>query len=490
LALPVLTPDERLGTRLSDRYELRRIAGQGASAVLYAAHDHLLSRDVAVKVMKPQGALSGSGERERFRREAQTLARLRHPHLVEVYDVGDTDDDVPCVVMELLEGETLAARLEREGCIAIEGLLALMLPLMGALCRAHDVGVVHRDVKPANIFLAQRSSGHLVPKLLDFGIAKAEHHSGITSTGLALGTPAYMAPEQARGEELGPQTDVWAMGVTLYRCLTGRLPFEATTAAGVLWEATRNGAPRIRELCPALDPAVALVIERALEPDLTRRHASIQALAESLVRVAKRAGLKLPPAPDPQGLPHYAAWLADTELEQGTEPQPILVRPASQVAFVEGRGDSQRSKITTTEDRRPWGRWRWPALGAVMAFGLLAWVFWGDAEPSRASRPAPVAEAERAEPESARAAALPITSHEATLVERAPAPDVSAVASNDAGPQAVEPVASPPKVDRVPTRAPVRKRASVQKRPSHEVKPDTAVAPPPAKQGVVTQWDW
>lgn len=365
--MPVLTPLERVGTLVGARYELNGIVGQGASAVLFAGRDRVLGRDVAIKVMRPDGTHSGTLQRERFAAEGQLLARLRHPNLVDVYDVGESDDGVPFVVVELLSGETLAERLDRVGSLTVQDTLAILLPIIGALASAHDVGVIHRDVKPANIFLHQPSPGTCIPKLLDFGIARAPDATGMTSSGIALGTPAYMAPEQACGESLTAAADVWAMGVTLYRCLVGRLPFEAATAAGVTLEAMRHGAPRMDNSLPSLDRGIGVAIERALEPRLTRRYADMRVLSEALVRTGCRAGIRLPAIPDPIGLPTYEHWLIEARAEEHTAAQAI----SSRVAV-----DSRRRIIT----RRP-GRTR--AISGVPAVD--------SGEPIGTRRPAPVA---------------------------------------------------------------------------------------------------
>ncbi len=345
--MPQLTPSERVGTTVTQRYELIRIIGQGASAVVFAGRDRTLEREVAVKIMRPDGALSGAAERERFRLEALTLARLRYPNLVEVYDVGETSDGVPFVVMELLHGESLAERLARSPSMAADEALAIVLPLMGALACVHDMGVIHRDVKPANVFLEGSGAGTLVPKLLDFGIAKAATHQGLTSSGLALGTPAYMAPELARGEALGPQTDVWAVGVMLFRMLSGRLPFEGNTAAGVLWHAMQGGSGSLVALAPRLDRALAVCVERALVPDLARRHADMRAFAESLTRTARRAGITLPSASLLAGLPGYARWCDAIDAELGTARHEAAKAPERNTAVP--AADSMRAQPTRTK---------------------------------------------------------------------------------------------------------------------------------------------
>jgi serine/threonine protein kinase len=481
--LPLLTPPERIGTVVGARYELLRPVGEGASAVLFAARDRALGREVGVKVMRNDGALAREEQRGRFRREAQTLARLRHPNLVEVFDVGETDDGMPYVVVELLHGETLAARLERTPQLSPAETLAVTLPLMGALACAHTVGVIHRDIKPANIFLHRRGSGAPVPKLLDFGIAKlSDHGATMTDDGMTLGTPSFMAPEQARGEALGPATDVWAMGVTLYLCLAGRLPFDAPTAAGVLMQATRHGAPRLA--LPGLDASFALGVERALALEPSRRTPDMPALARALVVTAQRAGIAMPADADPVGLPDYRSWLSAAAGEQGTAE--LAAAPSERLADAAGvfeqalggpriTGATDSSSVLQAVRRSRVRRTRRLSLALGLLLSTTAAGVW------LASRSAPQA---RSQPAPSRAESEPAVPPAPLAPPVVPAA-VGADASAPAAPLAPPPLEAEPEPRNRPRAAPRRART-----PAPEVSPPPAAAPEPAPRPALKDWDW
>ena len=211
-------------------YEVREVLGRGGMGVVYRAWDRRLNRPVALKMLLA-GAYARPEELERFRREAEAEAGLRHPNIVQVYDVGDLDGR-PYFTMEFVEGGSLAQRLAGTPLPAGEA-AALLATLAEAVQAAHDGGIVHRDLKPANVLLTADGT----PKVTDFGLARRlDGGAGLTQSGAALGTPSYMAPEQARGrtDAVGPAADVYALGAILYETLTGRPPFRAETAAETL----------------------------------------------------------------------------------------------------------------------------------------------------------------------------------------------------------------------------------------------------------------
>src|SRR5690349_2263519 len=211
----------RLAQALGPAYELRHVLGRGGFATVHAAFDRSLKRDVAVKVLHPE--LAGDpAVRERFRREAETVARVRHPHIIPIYAVGESEG-LAWYVMPLVAGESLRARLERAGRLTVAEARRILLEAASALAAAHGAGLVHRDVKPDNILLDGPDARVLVT---DFGIAKAlaPGTDGLTQTGVAIGTPQYMSPEQASGEAVDQRTDVYALGVVAYQMLAGELP--------------------------------------------------------------------------------------------------------------------------------------------------------------------------------------------------------------------------------------------------------------------------
>ncbi|MGG5810485.1 serine/threonine-protein kinase [Falsiroseomonas sp. CW058] len=263
---------------IADRYELREIIGRGASGVVAEAIDRRLGRLVAVKVMR--GAV-GEEERARMTREAQVAGRLSHGNIVAVHDAG-MQDDLFYIVMELVIGEPLAAAMRRGG-IAAEEAVGLVAELLDGLAHAHARGVVHRDVKPANILLAiDERPGPGRPKLVDFGIARTAA-SDLTQVGTLAGTPAYMSPEQLRGEEADKRADIWASGVILFELLAGRHPFRPPSDFFALTHAIVNRpTPALAELAPGLPPGLAAVVDTALAKHRDNRFPDADAMAAAL----------------------------------------------------------------------------------------------------------------------------------------------------------------------------------------------------------------
>ena len=232
---------ERLRATLSERYEIERELGQGGMATVYLARDIRHDREVAIKVLNPE--LSASIGAGRFEREIKLAARLQHPHILGLYDSGEADK-LLFYVMPYVKGESLRDRLEREGQLPIEDAIQIALEVADALGHAHSQGIVHRDIKPENILL---SGGHAL--VADFGIARAATEAGgskLTQTGMALGTPVYMAPEQAVGDTVGPTTDLYSLGCVLYEMLAGEPPFLAKSAQALMARHAMEAVPSVR----------------------------------------------------------------------------------------------------------------------------------------------------------------------------------------------------------------------------------------------------
>jgi eukaryotic-like serine/threonine-protein kinase len=262
---------------IADRYQLGRELGTGGMARVVAARDQVLDRDVAVKLLTvpPDPAA-----RERFLREARAAARLRHPHVVAVHDTGEHAGQ-PYLVMELVDGETVGARLAREGPLPLEEAVALTLGVLDALAHAHAEGLVHRDVKPDNVLLPR--DGGL--KLADFGIAKAmdEATSGLTATGAVMGTAAYLAPELVEGGTASPSSDVYSVGCLLYAVLTGRPPFTGDSALAIAYAQRHTPVPPLRERRPDVPDDLVAIVDRALEKDPSRRYPDADAMRAALL---------------------------------------------------------------------------------------------------------------------------------------------------------------------------------------------------------------
>jgi eukaryotic-like serine/threonine-protein kinase len=269
------------------RYRVERTLGGGGMGDVSLAHDTELGRPVALKSLAPHLARDGEF-RARFLREARLAARLLHPNIVQVYDVGE-DGLGPFIVMEYVDGETLAARLGRRGPLQPAEAVELAVQVCAGLQAAHRASLVHRDVKPGNILLRRDGTA----KLTDFGIARALDATVYTMHGTVLGTPAYLAPEQARGEPVTGAADLYALGVVLYESLTGRRPVESTSVPALI--ESRERAPILPpgDLAPGVTPALEAAVMRCLAVAPSARPASAGELAEELA-----ASLTEPPGTD------------------------------------------------------------------------------------------------------------------------------------------------------------------------------------------------
>lgn len=251
---------ERLKSALADRYTVESEIGRGGMAFVYLAKDVRHAREVAIKVLRPELAQSLAGER--FLREIQIVARLNHPHVLPLYDSGEADSFV-YYVMPYVEGESLRSRLQREKQLPIDDALTIAHEVADAISHAHTHGIVHRDLKPGNILL---SSGHAV--VADFGIARALSAAGgdrLTTTGLTVGTPAYMSPEQAMGdEEVGPRSDIYSLGCVLYEMLIGSPPFTGATPQAILARKSVETAPTMRSVRETIPAVLEQVVRKAL----------------------------------------------------------------------------------------------------------------------------------------------------------------------------------------------------------------------------------
>ncbi|HSO32214.1 MAG TPA: protein kinase [Labilithrix sp.] len=275
------------------KYRLGAELGRGAMGVVYEARHETLDQRVAVKILRKTSADDEEASVRRFEREARIIARLDSPHVVKVIDVDRTDDGVPYLVMERLEGRDLAAEVESRGeaRVPLREAVRWMRQVCEAMAVAHAAGVVHRDLKLSNVFLGRDG----VVKVLDFGVAVLKSGEGDrTLTTSVAGTPRYMAPEQLLGEPPNPASDVWAIGVMLYRMLGGRFPYDAPTMAAQMLAMMEGCAP-LATLAPELPPALTEIVGRALAQGLEQRWASARELSDALAPFAEAEGR--PPAP-------------------------------------------------------------------------------------------------------------------------------------------------------------------------------------------------
>jgi serine/threonine-protein kinase len=245
------------GTILNGRYRLEARIGAGGMSTVYRALDETLQRRVAIKLMNREVA-SDSDELERFRREARAVAQLSHPHIVGVIDAGE-DDGRPYIVFECVDGETLKERIRREGRLPIPEAVAYAIEISRALGAAHARNIIHRDVKPQNVLIDEEGSA----KVTDFGIARTLDEEGLTSDGRVLGTTDYVSPEQALGQEVTGQSDLYSLGIALYEMLTGEVPFKGETQVAVAMKHVREQLPDVQRKRPEVSAALAAVIDHA-----------------------------------------------------------------------------------------------------------------------------------------------------------------------------------------------------------------------------------
>jgi serine/threonine-protein kinase len=269
------------GTLLDGRYLLHRCLGEGGMASIFDAEDLTLGRFVAVKLVRNLGSDLGG---ERLFREAKAAARTNHPSVVTIYGYGtDIDQGIDYLVMERLQGEDLRARIARSGALPVGFVVALAIDVADALAAVHTIGVIHRDLKPANVFLAQRGLRVDEVKVLDFGIAKHLDLQSITGPDQLIGTLPYMAPEQLiDAGRASPATDIYALGVTLFECLAGVLPFSGETPTELVTQIMAGRDPSLRARRPELPPQLVTCVETCLQPSPARRFASARELCSAL----------------------------------------------------------------------------------------------------------------------------------------------------------------------------------------------------------------
>lgn len=425
---------------IDQRFELIHPIGEGGCASVWLGRHRDTGALLAVKLVHPGGDEQAIGDR--FRREAEIAARLSHRNLVRVFDYVHESDGQSALVMEHLRGETLEQLLARLGPLSTEAALAIAVPILRGLDHAHARDVIHRDLKPANIFLSVEPDGVVIPKVLDFGIAKATDEGAIllTQDGHILGTPAYMSPEQVRGETLSAASDVFSVGALLYEMITGQLAFRAPSAHAAMVAIMQ----RTVEPHPAIPEALWPVLERALCKRAEDRFASAAALREALEAAAEyteeRGGAQL------QALQPVVAPLPELPPRVPSLPTRVSSPSIAPMAFSKSRRKSHSAIATTVPALEalpalpvgfsPSRRFFAAAGASVLVFAAALLTARGQAPPSISMRAVLTTNTASAAPRAAQEAAA------AVQTATAPAPVAS---EQPSAAQPVEPIEAPPR---------------------------------------------
>ena len=431
--------DALIGTLAAGRYRVLKLLGEGGMGQVYLAEHVAIEKRVALKILRVEFA--GKGEIvTRFQQEAISASRIKHPNVLDVFDFGQLENGCFFLAMEFLEGNDLADELSRRHTISPASGIRISMQLCRALAAAHANGVVHRDMKPENVFLQRTVDGEEIIKIVDFGIAQlrskdaavVETKRRLTRTGMIFGTPEYMAPEQASGKHADPRSDIYSVGIIMYEMFTGAVPFTGDTFLGVLAKHLSDPTPPLKAVCPeiAISSSLQAVIMRALEKDPTVRYQTMLEFAQAISASTDAAALgyrpslgtasehPLPYAPHVPGTP--------TQAEFASAPPPrVAIRGPGQPAIDTAVARAETLIGAEASARAPAARGKGGLVAGLVALlavgGGAAWLLnrHADNTPARAeTRSAP--------------AALPLTSAPSVVAE--PPPKAASVESVTPGP--------------------------------------------------------
>lgn len=363
------TMDPLIGRVLLERYEVLRRIGSGGMGAVYVGRQLAIGREIALKILR-QDLMGHEKVRERFRREAEIIGRLRHPNTIQLIDYGETEDGLAVMAMELLVGQALSDRLKQLGPMSLPEVLGLGEELASSLAEAHGLGLVHRDLKPANIFLVE-VTGKFHAKVLDFGIARLldEEASRITSTGQVFGTPRYMSPEQGLAtKDVDHRSDLYSLGLILFECLAGQPPFAAQTSLQYLSAHATLPPPKLGDAVHGVPVALEELIDRCLAKEPSERPESASEIEETLIAIRRSL----------DGAPPFARREARSSV-----PAPDTVpsldgtpgeRLGSGLTLPSGQRPSMDAGPAATKPVRPRSRLGWSlAAGFLLVLSVAIW---------------------------------------------------------------------------------------------------------------------
>lgn len=352
------------GKRISGRYKVLEVIGGGGMSNVYLAHDMILNRDVAMKVLRYDFTNEAELHR-RFQREALSVTSLAHPNIVSVYDVGD-DEDLHYIVMEYVKGKTLKQYIQENSPVSPAKSVHIMKQLTSAIAHAHENGIIHRDIKPQNILMDEHGN----VKITDFGIAMTLSATSFTQTNSVLGTVHYLSPEQARGGTATKQSDIYALGIVLYELLTGELPFSGESAVSIALKHLQSETPSVRKINAMIPQSLENVVLKATMKDPLQRYPSVEAIQKDLETVLSENRLNEP----------KFVVAVDDEMTKAIpvikEPMPI-VNSAKNVQSVKEQITTTHEAVKEQPTSSPKKKKNWPKIAGIaivafiIVFGIL-----------------------------------------------------------------------------------------------------------------------